>query len=130
MSIYKEWKNFEDKIYTSKESKIKLLTLSLNQWQKHFEHSIQSSPEEASHWPILKQTKCHCGVLIKRARQQQIFEENWLQELNDVHDVMHAIANDLFKKYQQGYVELARAGLLDLKAAIKKMTEVMERCEY
>ena len=126
----KEWKNFEDKIYTSKESKIKLLTLSLNQWQKHFEHSIQSSPEEASHWPILKQTKCHCGVLIKRARQQQIFEENWLQELNDVHNVMHAIANDLFKKYQQGYVELARAGLLDLKAAIKKMTEVMERCEY
>jgi len=120
-TVNQEWKRVGNKAFTARETKIQLLRLSIKRWQKHLEENILSSPEDISHWPILKKTKCHCGVLIKRAREEALFEEIWLNKLDDAHDSIHNIADDLFNKYQKGEISKAREGLNDLHKAIERM---------
>jgi len=124
-----EWISYGKKVHNSKESKIKLLKLSLKQWHKHFVDNIQSSPEDIKYWPILKKTKCHCGVLIKRTKQEQIFEEEWLENLNQAHEQMHNIGIVLSDKYLEGNIELARDGLTDIQLAFEKINHVIDRCK-
>jgi len=124
-----QWISFGGKALTSKETKKSLLKLSLKQWQKHFEHNILASPDDIVHWPILKKSKCHCGVLIKRAIQDHLFEDKYLDQLTAAHETMHMIANNLFLQYQEGQLEAAREGLVDIQIAIKNMITVLGRCE-
>jgi len=124
-----EWINCATKIRTEKERKLKLFRLTFSQWQKQFETNINSEPENIGQWPILKRTNCHCGVWIKRARQEQLFEDKWLNKLDDAHNTMHDIADDLFNKYQQGQIQEARLGLNDLEIAIEHLGNILGQCE-
>ena len=124
-----EWKTYGNKVHTTKETYIQLFRLSLKQWQNNFESNILALPEDVDHWPILNKTKCHCGVLIQRARQERILEENCLTKLDKVHNSMHCIADDLFNKHQQGEAENARDGLKKIKITIQQMYSVFEQCE-
>jgi len=124
-----DWVSCATKIRTDKERKLKLFRLTFAQWQKHFETNINSDLENIEQWPILKRTNCHCGVWITRARQEQFFEEKWLNKLDEVHNTMHDIADDLFNKYQQGQIQEARQGLKDLEMAIEHLGNVLGQCE-
>lgn len=124
-----QWLSFANKARTPKENKIKLFRLTLVQWQKHFEKNIQSLLENKQQWPILKRTQCHCGVWIKRARQEQLFEDKSLEILDRVHDDMHDIADKLFNQYQEGNVYDARANLKDLQIAVDNMSNALGQCE-
>ena len=124
-----QWLSYSKKVRTQKETRIKLFKLTLKQWQKHFEFNIQSSPDKVEHWPILINTKCHCGVWIKRAKEDLLLEENHLKILESHHNSMHTIADNLFNKYQKGEFDAARDGLTLLKTAFEKITNVLEQCE-
>lgn len=124
-----EWIICANKVRSTKEIKIKLFRLSLKQWQNHFEANIQSSPESTKNWPIMKRTKCHCGIWIKRARQEHFFEDNWIKQLNDVHESMHNIADNLFDQYHQGNINSAREGLKEIQQVFEKMSNILGQCE-
>ena len=121
-----EWITCAKKISTHKEKKIKFLMLTLKQWQKYYENNIQSSPDSIEHWPIMRRTKCHCGIWIKRAKQEQIFEESWLKNLDEVHESMHNRADKLFNTYQNGEINTARDGLKDIQLVFEKMNTILE----
>jgi len=121
-----KWKTMGEKVFSLKEIKIQLLRLSLKRWQNKFENNIQSSAEDIDHWPILNKTKCHCGILINRAKQEQIFDQNWLKTMEEAHNAMHNIADDLFNKYQKGDVNSARNGLKYIQVAYEKMYGILE----
>jgi len=121
----KEWIICANKNHTKKENKIKVFRLTLAQWHIHFEKNIQSKPSSINQWPILKRTKCHCGIWIKHARQEQLFEIHWLEELVIAHDAMHDIADDLYNKYLGGEVEMARVGLKELEKATTDLNSVL-----
>ena len=124
-----EWTACANKVRTQKEIKIMLFRLTLAQWQKHFEKKLQSSPGNTGQWPILIRTKCHCGIWIKRAKQEQLFKENRLIRLIEVHDLMHDIADDLFHTYQKGEIDNAREGLKDLQITIENINSILGQCE-
>jgi len=124
-----EWLAYGKKVRTQKETRIKLCRLTLKQWQEHFEFNIQSSPDKVEHWPIPIKTKCHCGVWIKRAKEDQLIEENCLKILENQHNSMHTIADNLFNKYQKGEFDAARDGLTLLRTVFEKITHVLEQCE-
>lgn len=121
-----EWKIYGNKVFTSKESKIQLIRLSLSRWYKQFEKNIQTIPEEVDYWPILNKTKCHCGVLIKRLGEEGLFNKSWLNKLDDTHHSIHNIADDLFKQYQQGEISKARSELKELHIAVELMFSHLE----
>jgi len=124
-----QWLSYTSKHRSEKEKKIKLFRLTLAQWAKHFENNINAEPSNGAQWPILKRTKCHCGIWIKRARQEELFEESWLIKLEDVHNVMHDIADDLFKKYHAGDIQNARNELKDINQAVDKLISVLGKSE-
>jgi len=119
-----EWLDCATNIRTDKERKLKSFMLTFAQWQKHFEKNINSEPENVEQWPILKRTNCHCGVWINRARQDYLFEDKWLNKLDEAHNTMHNIADDLFNKYQEDQIQKARSGIKDLELAIKHLSIV------
>jgi len=126
-TVNQEWQRVGNKVFTTKETKIQLLKLSLKRWQNHFEKNILDSPGNIQQWPILNKTICHCGVLIKRAREEALFEENWLNKLDEAHDSIHHIAEDLFNKHQKGELSKARDGLGDLHKAVELMFSYFEK---
>jgi len=124
-----QWLSYANKRRTGKEKKIKLFKLTLAQWAKNFENNINAEPGTDGQWPILKRTKCHCGIWIKRARQEQLFEDAWLMKLENVHNTMHDIADNLFKTYQEGDLEKARKGLHYINQNIDSLISVLEQSE-
>ncbi len=123
------WLSCAQKTYTLKAGKLKLFRLTLDQWQKHFAGTIQSSPEDMQHWPILKRTKCHAGIWIKRAKQEKLFTESWLNTLEIAHNAMHDIARELVAQYQAGEYSNSRGGLSDLQLAVANIYKTIEQCE-
>jgi len=124
--VNEEWKNIGNKVFTSKEVKIQLLKLSLKRWLNYFEKNIQALPEDIDHWPILQKEQCHCGLFIKRSREESLFEESLLNKLNGAHDLIHHKADELFNKYQNGEISIARNGLKDLHIAVDQMLAHVE----
>ena len=124
-----EWTSCASKVRTPTESKIKLFRLALKQWQQQFDTNIQSLPDDINDWPIMNRNKCHCGIWIKRARQEKLFEEKWLLQLEEIHDSMHDIAEDIFNKYQNNELIAAREGLKETYSIFEKMSNVLGQCE-
>ena len=124
-----EWLDYANKSRSDKENKLKLFRLTVAQWQKTFENNVQASLDSNRQWPILIRTKCHCGVWIKRARQEKLFEENSLKKLEKAHNTMHDIADDLFEQYKEGNIKKARDGLNDLSMAVEHISNILGQCE-
>jgi len=124
-----EWLICANKKLSEKESRIQLFRLTLTRWQQLFEKSIQLAPDDIGQWPILKRTQCHCGIWIKRARNEKFFEEIWLIKLEEVHNIMHDIADDLFEKHQNGEIDPYNNGLKNLRYAIENMNRILGQCE-
>ena len=124
-----EWMICGKKVHTAKEKMLQFFRLALNQWLKHFENNIQSTPDSIKNWPIMTGGKCLCGFWIKHARKEQLFEENCLEKISEVHKSIHRIADDLLNQYQQGKIDAARDGLKEFRATFEKMSNVLEQCE-
>lgn len=124
-----EWIDYANKSHTVKENKVKLFRLTFAQWHKTFKSKIQASIDSNGQWPILVRTKCHCGVWVKRAKQEKLFDENSLIELEKAHNTVHNIADSIFEQYQEGDIEKARGGLNDLSIAVEYINNILDRCE-
>jgi len=124
-----EWKSCANKKRSDKERAIKLFRLTVAQWQKHFERNIHSSPGNIKRWPILTRTKCHCGIWIKRAKNEKLFEEKWIEKLDLAHEAMHDSADALFNKYQEGQVVAARDELSVFQEVADNMLNILGQCE-
>jgi diguanylate cyclase (GGDEF)-like protein/PAS domain S-box-containing protein len=120
------WLRCGKKHRTTKESKVELFKLIISQWKDKFITNIQSSSEAIKHWPIMDRKQCHCNDWLKRARQTQFFEQQWLDNLGKEHVKVHALADDLRGKYQHGHIELARDGLAELHIIFDDINKLLE----
>ena len=124
-----QWLVSAKKDGSQKENKIKIFQLTVNQWLSVFEKNILGQPDNIGQWPILKLSNCHCGLWIKRARNEHFFEEYWLIQLEAAHDDFHDLANDLLAKFQNGEIDQARYGLKKLQQTVEHMNSVLDQCE-
>lgn len=108
-----------------KENKIKLLKLIINHWQEKFIVNIMSPPEKKKHWPIMGSKDCSCCDWLKRAKQEELFNQQWLNNINVAHEKVHHIANDLYNKYEQGEIDSAREDLVNFNAAFDEVNELL-----
>ena len=125
----KDWLASGHKNRTTKENKLELFSLTSKQWQNHFVSNIQATPDDIEYWPIMDNKNCHCGHWIKRAEEAQLFKPECLAGLNKAHKKIHILAHDLWKKYTNGNLDTARAGLEELQAAFDEMNKMLDQCE-
>lgn len=123
-----EWEACAKMDCTTKENKVKLYWLVVNQWKKHLETNIHSLPENIEHWPIIDREKGHSEYWIKRSRQEKLLGEGSLIKLERIHDEMHSLAHGLKNQYQEGDYEIARERLSELQAPFEKFSKIMRQC--
>lgn len=122
----KQWLESASTRRNEQEHKIELLKLSLEQWNKTFEAAILSPNELDDHWPIMEHLHCHCGTWIKRAWNEQLFGAAWLLKLEQSHEEVHHIANELVDKYRQGFKTSARDGLAEFQLASQGLNRLIK----
>ncbi len=121
-----EWQQCGNMHLSIKEKKVNLFRLVAERWKDRFIDNIQSSPDNAEHWPIMSSKHCPCGAWIKRVQQERLFENEGLMQLGTAHETLHRIAQALHLQYQDGDVSTAREGLLGLQAAFDDMNNAVE----
>lgn len=124
-----EWQLCGDKSFSKKERERKIFKLITERWKNKFAENILSEPETPKDWPILDGTQCLCSFWLKRAKRAQLFDSNGLKKLEQNHNRVHIIAEDIYIKYQDGNFELARNGLKEFQVAFDEMNTMLEMCE-
>ena len=119
-----EWINCGNNILSLESRRLKLFKLITNQWITQFKKTIHSSPENIVSWPTMKQTQCHCGTWIKRSRKENIFDENYLNDLDQAHKDMHRLATELKEIYLDDDLEYARSGVKKLESTLEELIHI------
>ncbi len=122
----KEWIAFGNKEHTLKEKQIELLALTITQWVRRFKENIQSPTASNIYWPKMAKTKCYCGFWLNRARQEQLFEQDWLSKLDEVHGKMHAIADLLLQEYNENNTQAARVEMASLESTFEEIVTLLK----
>jgi diguanylate cyclase (GGDEF)-like protein/PAS domain S-box-containing protein len=128
LSEYKpnqQWLAAAKQSLTPKQVQLRLVTLTIQQWQRYFERKILSRPAQIEDWPIMTKNKCQSGTWIKRARRDVDFNDRWLTEFEHVHDEIHLIANDLLLKYENDQQEESRLGLTQLRNRFDSLEQLI-----
>ncbi len=120
-----EWQRYGNKLQSAKESKAFSFQLVANQWKNKLLNNIQAEPDAIDSWPIMKSTRCHCAHWIKREKIEQLFAKEILIQLEQTHTELHAQAHTLQDLYLKGDIQAARAGIDELKANFKTMTDMV-----
>ncbi|PHS70606.1 MAG: diguanylate cyclase [Methylophaga sp.] len=124
-----EWIAYASKKKSIQDRRIKLFKLVSTQWITAFHNNIQSSPEDVESWPIMTQTKCHCGHWIKRAKRKQWFTSTLMDQIESSHQTMHQSALDLLMIYQAGEIDVAQTGLIEVQRAFEDMNIILKKNE-
>ncbi len=123
------WLSFGRKQRSNKEKRVELYCLASQQWQRRFIDKVQAPFEALSAWPIMDRQCCPCGYWLYRAKQEQLFQEPYLDKLEQAHEEVHRIAHKVRAQYQEGHLEQARDGLAEVKRAFDKMRHVLSLCK-
>jgi len=123
------WLLWGQEKHSVKEKKIKILSLTTEHWLECFEEKLFSDEDKGQNWPISSHRRCHHGSWIKREQKELLFDSEWLNKIEQVHEHAHELANQLVKQYQMGKVEEARARVNELRAVFEEMNDLLGRYE-
>lgn len=118
-----DWLRYSSTSITANDMSLELFRLSYKYWFTEFKKGLLNSNQNIPEWTLKPHTKCQCGEWIKRAKLKNIFDKNWLSNLDTKHQAMHKQASELYNYAVIG--ELA-----DPYAAIKQLQAAMDDIEY
>lgn len=106
---------------TPRETKIKQLLLATVHWYETFKHKQGSGSIKSAKWPLMNPKHCQHGAWLKRARNEQLFDDKWLQVLEQAHEKMHLIATEIMIKHQNKELMVTSEDLNKLRLAYENM---------
>jgi len=108
---------------TAKEQKIKLFRVVLEYWFNNVKASFQANNNGSL--TVEDYKKSHHSSWIERARQEGLFDDDWLNTLAQNNEDMHQLAKALDLKYRVGDMATVQAGLAELERAYEKTTTIL-----
>jgi len=118
------WVKYSNEKHTEQENQIKLLQLTTKHWFENIEHALQTQ-EDGNYDQYL--VKCHLGAWLPRFKEQGIFDDNLLNELQQAHDIFYSQTSTLVKAYQAGDIDTAKAGMDELKVAYQNVEDLLSK---
>lgn len=97
-----EWLSCAAKPLSAHQQALKLFGLTSRRWNHSFLVNIKQDFDKVEHWPIMNHRKCHCGSWLYRMQGQELFDELWLEKLEQAHHDWHALAYELRETYLTG----------------------------
>jgi len=122
----KQWVLYKNLKYSEQQNKAMLYSLISKHWHNQFTTLILEAETDTKVWPLMDSNRCHCCAWIRRAEQEEAFEEPWLKQLKQAHEKYHKIAQDLQLKYRQSNIIEAREGLVGLTSELDKMGALVD----
>jgi diguanylate cyclase (GGDEF)-like protein/PAS domain S-box-containing protein len=121
-----EWLAFAAESMTVRQQALKLFDLTSQHWNQIFVANLANEPDQVQHWPIMDHRKCHCGSWIHRVRVQGIFDEAWLNKLENAHNQWHSLAYELREIYLSQAPAKARQQIDDLQRLYTTMDALLD----
>lgn len=92
-----QWLAAVDLLLSPRQKALRFLSLTLERWRKVFLSNFDQNIDSAisTQWPIMDIHYCHCGTWIERVKNQNLFEESWLDELAKTHREWHTLATQM-----------------------------------
>ncbi|MCF6193043.1 MAG: EAL domain-containing protein [Kangiellaceae bacterium] len=121
-----QWIDFAATARTNKQRELEIVRLGTAQWQNLFMKNISSSEILLENLPIMDPTKCICGAWIRKAIQDHLFEQDWLDKIDHIHNNIHAYANDLIDEYKSNSGKVKKSNIERLEATFDLFFELVE----
>lgn len=115
------WLQYASRPHSLSSNKALILELTVERWYRKLVAKIQSESHEGLDWPILDKDRCHYGIWIESVAKEHIFKPTSLARLDQAHEALHSIANELFALYQKHDYGAAREGLSRLHHAYEQI---------
>jgi len=116
-----EWLTFATQPMSARQQALKLFELTSRRWNQSFVDNIKQDFDKVEHWPILDHRKCHCGSWLQRVKAQGLFDQIWLDEVEQAHHDWHALAYELRETYLSGHQGDAYAELNEFARLFDQM---------
>ncbi len=118
------WLECGNKNRTVKEQKIKLLNVMLDYWFTTFEQELLNNKLDVTQFTLFDYRKSHHYSWITRARQELVFDENWINSLAEESEKIQKLANHLGSQHRAGLV--SDTDLAELQQAYKEVMAILE----
>jgi len=120
-----EWIECGNKELTVKENKIELLKVMLKYWFSNAKQSllqIESGDERVTQ---IDYRKSHHCTWVERARQELIFDADWLNSLGQENETMYQLVQTVNAKYHAGQLDDIQAEVDIMEKAYEKVMTVL-----
>lgn len=125
--IPEEWKASANAPLSPRDAQVQLLQIESGYWLERIEKCLLSSNGTDMRWPIMLKDKCHCGRWTEHAKQKNIFDPEQLMRLEQSHEELHRIGNELMQLHQAGEITEARDGIVRLRSAYQAVEEILDQ---
>lgn len=119
-----EWLACAAQAMSTRQQALKLFELTSQRWHNSFVNNIRQDADKVGHWPIIDHRKCHCGSWLNRVKEQGLFDEIWLDKLEQAHHGWHALAYELRETYLGGNPRDAQEQLNELTRLFERVQEL------
>lgn len=119
------WVDFAGQEYTKVERRINLMKLVSRRWQVKFTEQILLPHNGVTDWPLMGRRECHCGSWIKQIKKDALFDQEWVEQLNDAHEKVHATAKILQIDYEENNEVFTKDKLVEFDKAFNDMISIL-----
>ncbi len=118
------WIDFAAQDSSKVERRIRLMKLVSRHWQVKFTEKIFSPHNETSDWPLIESRKCHCGHWIQQVKKEDLFDNEWIEQLDIAHKKVHSFAKILQLSYEENNEVFNKEKLAEFNMAVKEMENI------
>ena len=122
-----EWIEFAKTPRNKQERELEILKLTTGQWRKRFLDNLALTDLTKSDWPIMDSNKCSCGTWVRRAIQEQLFEEKWIAKIEALHTKIHSIANSLKTEFIENDGRVKKLQIDNLESTFDELTHYIDQ---
>ncbi|PHS25614.1 MAG: diguanylate cyclase [Methylophaga sp.] len=119
-----QWIEFGNKQQSLLDKKVKILEFTTGKWFDNIKATIASSGKIKPQSPL---ALCHLGAWISQLRKGQLFEESWLNKIQQSHDELFALAEKTMGSYLTGHYPIALDQLKQLQIIFDDLIAILNK---
>jgi diguanylate cyclase (GGDEF)-like protein/PAS domain S-box-containing protein len=117
-----EWISCGKNSITVKDQKIKIITLTTEQWINAIEKAVLEN-DDKNH----EVKRCHLGAWLNRLRNDQVFNKRNMTQIEQMHDVLFSLGDNVMNEYRANNIEAAKVELNELRETLNGLQELLEK---
>ncbi len=123
-SPHQQWIEFGNKQQSPLDRKIKIIEFTTNEWFQNIKDTVESLGKVKPKSPL---TLCHPGTWLGQLRKIQLFEELWLNQLQQAHDTLFTLGEKTMNNYLAGDYEIALDQLEQLQLVFDDLMAILKK---